>query len=314
MAKKVKKRELGKGIRALLSNMESKAPAPEAEKEEVNKSVESSESPKTPEANTINKIPLNWIEINPYQPRKDFDPDALRELADSIKIHGLIQPITVRRMGHESYQLISGERRFRASKIAEMGTVPVYIRTANDQEMLEMALIENIQREDLNSIEVAHSYQRLIDECNLTHEEMSARIGKNRSTVTNYLRLLKLPPEIQTAIKEKALSMGHARALAGVEDSALQLMVFKRVKDEQLSVRELEKILRANPASPKYSKDSKNNKLPQDYLDVQDRLSSKLGSKVALKLKSKGKGSIQINFNSVDELNRLLDIIEDDKL
>ncbi|MEL6866667.1 MAG: ParB/RepB/Spo0J family partition protein, partial [Bacteroidota bacterium] len=204
MAKKYKKKELGQGIRALLSNIDHGS-SNEGPQEDVVRTL----------SNTIATIPLNSIEVNPGQPRIEFDEEALQELSESIKVHGLIQPITVRRLNEQTYQLISGERRMRASKIAGLKEVPAYIRLANDQEMLEMALIENIQREDLNAIEVANSYQRLIEECELTHEALSERVGKNRSSVTNYLRLLKLPPDVQSAIKEQKISMGHARALAG---------------------------------------------------------------------------------------------------
>ncbi|MFZ4544145.1 MAG: ParB/RepB/Spo0J family partition protein [Saprospiraceae bacterium] len=294
---KVKKPDLGQGIRALLGNIEAQVMEDPAK---VTKEF----------AGAVALMDINTIEVNPFQPRKDFDPIALEELASSITTYGLIQPITVRRMSENSYQLISGERRFRASKIAGLTEIPAYIRIAeNDQEMLEMALVENIQREDLNSIEVAISYQRLIDECSLTHEVMSERVGKKRSTVTNYLRLLKLPPEIQQGIKNGQVSMGHARALAGITDIALQLMLFQRIKNESLSVREIEELISKYSAGKEKSKKSIE-KVPDVYKSVQDTLSSHFGTKIQLKTKGNGKGTIVIPFNSDDELNRILDICE----
>lgn len=294
---KVKKPDLGQGIRALLGNIEAQVMEDPAK---VTKAF----------AGTVALMDINSIEVNPFQPRKDFDPVALEELAASIKTYGLIQPITVRRMGDNSFQLISGERRFRASRIAGLKEVPAYIRVAeNDQEMLEMALVENIQREDLNSIEVAISYQRLIDECNLTHEVMSERVGKKRSTVTNYLRLLKLPPEIQQGIKNGQVSMGHARALAGISDIALQLMLFQRIKNEGLSVREIEELIAKYSNSKERSKKT-GQKLPDTYKSVQDTLSSHFGVKIQIKVGGNGKGSIVIPFQSDDDLNRILDLCD----
>lgn len=297
MAKKVKKKELGKGIRALLSDIDN---TPEEEKDVLVREL----------ANSIATIPLDLIDVNPYQPRNEFDIDALNELASSIKVHGLIQPITVRRISNNSYQLISGERRLRASKLSGLKEIPAYIRIANDQELLEMALIENIQRENLNAIEVSISYQRLMDECDLTHEKLSERIGKNRSTVTNYLRLLKLPPEVQDSIKNKKLSMGHARALVGVADPALQLMLHKQIVDEGLSVRAVENLIRKFN-EPSASKNKKKNVLPIEYQKVSENLTEVFGTKVDIKLQSKGKGQIIINFGSTDELNRIIDLTED---
>lgn len=295
---KVKKPDLGQGIRALLGNIDA-----QVKEDPIRVSKEL--------AGSVAMLDINTIEVNPFQPRKDFDPVALEELSNSIKTYGLIQPITVRRMSENAYQLISGERRFRASRMAGITEIPAYIRLAdNDQEMLEMALVENIQREDLNAIEVAISYQRLIDECSLTHEVMSDRVGKKRSTVTNYLRLLKLPPEIQQGIKNGQVSMGHARALAGVNDIALQLMLFQKVKNEGLSVREIEDLIAKYSDSKDKSKKAGGAKLSAEYKSVQDALSSFFGTKIQLKAKGSGKGSIVINFNSDDELNRILDICE----
>ncbi|MEM1322261.1 MAG: ParB/RepB/Spo0J family partition protein [Bacteroidota bacterium] len=294
----MKKKELGKGIRALLSNIDKQV---EENPEQLVKEL----------ASNTAMINIDTIEVNPFQPRKEFEQGPLEELSESIKVHGLIQPITLRRMGQNRYQLISGERRLRASRMAGLTEVPAYVRIVeNDQEMLEMALIENIQREDLNAVEVAFTYQRLIDECKLTHEKLSERVGKNRSSVTNYLRLLKLPPDIQQALKQRKISMGHARALVGVEDLALQLMLLKQITDEDLSVRAVEEIIRSyNQPAGKAAAKSKS-KLPAEYQSVQDNLRQYLGSKVLLKRKSNGAGQIVINFGSDADLNRLLDLIE----
>jgi ParB family chromosome partitioning protein len=251
---------------------------------------------------------LDEIEVNPYQPRVEFDTEALEELASSLKTHGLIQPLTVRRLADRQYQLISGERRMRASKIAGLTEVPAYIRLANDQEMIEMALVENIQREDLNAIEVAITYQRLIDECDLTHENLSDRVGKKRSTVTNFLRLLKLPPDIQRSLKDGSISMGHARALLGVEDLATQHQIFKDIVAKDLSVRAAEDLIRyySKPTAKKAAPA----KLPNDYTAVEGTLKNYLGAKVQLKVKPNGSGQISIPFTSTEDLNRLLDLIE----
>jgi ParB family transcriptional regulator, chromosome partitioning protein len=299
---KIKKSDLGRGIAALLGNIEA----------EVNKSPEAAKEVVRELAHSVAHIPVVQIEVNPWQPRYDFDENALQELSESIKVHGLIQPITLRRLGDKSYQLISGERRLRASKMAGLSEVPAYVRIANDQEMLEMALVENIQREELNPMEVAYTYQRLIDECQLTHERLSERVAKNRSTVTNMLRLLKLPPEIQQSLKEKKVSTGHAKILVGIEDIALQLMLHKRIITELLSVRDVENIARS------YNEAKQNKKRPttanaDNYKPVQDMLSAFFGSKVALKRKPNGSGSIAIGFKSDAELNAILDLLEEKK-
>jgi len=294
-----KKKELGKGIRALLSNIDHKAPANQEVVNELNKSTA--------------EIDIDNIEANPWQPRTKFDEQAMFELVESIKVHGIIQPLTVRRLNDETFQLISGERRLKASKLAGLKTIPVFIRLANDQEMLEMALIENIQRQDLNAMEIAISYQRLMDECNLTHDKLSDRVGKNRSTVTNYVRLLKLSPAIQRAIKEKKITMGHARALAGVEDLILQQDVFNEIMDRELSVRATENLIRSaqNP-QPKTSKDKKSSALAPEYISIQNDLTSRFGTKVSLKANKKGKGQIVINFSSTKQLNNILEELEED--
>src|SRR5690606_31743822 len=237
MAAQQRKIGLGKGLSALLDDSEEVIKRPTE-----NKTVGDVKEQKIPAG--ISEVPLSQIAINPYQPRTDFDEEALRELADSIKLQGLIQPITVRQAENGAYQLISGERRLRAAKLAGLTEIPAYIRTANDQQMLEMALIENIQRENLNAIEVALSFQRMIEECNLKQEELGERVSKNRSTVTNYLRLLKLPPVIQAAIRDGQLSMGHARSLINVPEIDKQLYIFREIVKKGLSVRKTEELVR----------------------------------------------------------------------
>src|SRR6478752_7405445 len=235
-----KKKALGRGLSALLSDNE--------EDEKLDVEISTDVIPSTP-ANGMSEIQISEIEVNPFQPRTHFDEDALLELAESIKVHGIIQPITVRRLSRNQYQLISGERRFQAAKIAGLRAIPAYIRLADDQQMLEMALIENIQRENLNPIEISLSYQRLISECNLKQEELGDRVGKNRSTVTNYLRLLKLPPDIQIALRDQKISMGHARAIINVDNPESQLFIFKKIVAEDLSVRKVEELDREMTAS-----------------------------------------------------------------
>jgi ParB family transcriptional regulator, chromosome partitioning protein len=296
MAEK-EKRALGKGIRALLNNIEKETEKnPQAVTQQL--------------ASLIAMIPLAQIETNPWQPRSDFDEEQLAELSESLKVHGLIQPITVRRLNDRSYQLISGERRLRASKLAKLAEIPAYIRIANDQEMLEMALVENIQRAELNPIEVAISYKRLMDECSLTHEVLAVRVGKERSTVTNSMRLLKLPPEVQLGVKKQLITMGHARALVGVEDNALRLVLYRDTLEQALSVRKLEELIRSYtqkkdktiaPPPPKA--------LTADQKKVQSSLAHYFGSKVQLKQDTTGKGSIVINFQDDSDLNRILDTI-----
>jgi ParB family chromosome partitioning protein len=296
-----KKQELGKGLRALLTNIDKVESKPKEKKQVV---AELSK--------TIAEIPTNKIEPNPYQPRKEFNAEELNELVQSIKTLGLIQPITVRRLSEDSYQLISGERRWRASKLAGLKTIPAYIRLADDQGMLEMALVENIQRSNLNPLEVALSYQRLIEECNLQHDEMAKRVGKERSTISNYIRLLKLPPDIQSELRTKELSMGHARALLGLEDPTKQLHVFKLIRNEGLSVRNTEKIIREMKQGSKTGiKAAPNRILHPEVRKMQDRLMHHLNSKVDISRSAKGKGKIVIQFDSDDQLNDIVDMIED---
>ena len=295
-----KKKELGKGIRALLSNIDHQPPET---KEEVVKELSQSTA----------EIDINSIEANPWKPRTKFDEQAMFELVESIKVHGIIQPLTVRRLNNDTYQLISGERRLKASKLAGLKSVPVYIRLANDQEMLEMALIENIQRQDLNAMEVAISYQRLMDECNLTHDGLSERVGKNRSTVTNYIRLLKLSPDIQRAIKEKKISMGHARALAGIENVILQQDIFNEILDRELSVRATEQAIReAQSPTQRSIKSQASQALSPEYIAIQNDLTSRFGTKVSLKANKKGKRQIVINSSNTKQLNNILEELEED--
>ena len=299
-----KKKELSRGIRALLSNIEDKSPIPQTK--EIVKELSSN----------IAEISLEDIEINPFQPRTEFDPEELMNLAKSIRTYGLIQPITVRSLGGNKFQLISGERRLRASKMAGLSAVPAYIRIADDQGMLEMALVENIQRAELNAVEVAISYQRLIDECSLTHEELSSRVGKNRSTITNYIRLRKLPPVIQAGVKKDQISMGHARALAGVDNVSLQLTYFHRTVEDKLSVRALEQLIRGggstSQGSSSSSSSSAGSSLPSEVVEIRDELSDQFGTKVEIKRDTKGKGQFVIKFSHDSDFNRILDILQED--
>ncbi|MCU0449515.1 MAG: ParB/RepB/Spo0J family partition protein [Bernardetiaceae bacterium] len=258
----------------------------------------------------INDIPVNQIETNPYQPRTHFDETALKELAESIKVQGIIQPITVRQLEPEVYQLISGERRLQASKLVGLATIPAYVRTANDQQMLEMALIENIQREDLNPIEVALSYQRLMAECELKQEALGDRVGKNRATVSNYLRLLRLPPDLQASLRDKKLSMGHARAIINVENVEQQLFIHKKIMDEEWSVRRTEEYVRnlmADKAAT--SKATTKKQFDVELIRVQNQLTSRFGNRVQIRRGTDGRGEIRIPFLSTDDLNRVLELI-----
>src|SRR5689334_22725221 len=243
-----KKKALGRGLSALLSDSSTEDDKLEVDIATAGAAAVSALTAEPPVAATptsgMTEIPIEEIEVNPFQPRTHFDQEALLELAESITLHGIIQPITVRRLAQNQYQLISGERRYQASKLADLKMIPAYIRSADDQQMLEMALIENIQRENLNAIEIALSYQRLLTECNLKQEELGERVGKNRTTVTNYLRLLKLPPDIQAALRDNRISMGHARAIVSVENPEEQLYIFKKTLAEDLSVRKVEELVR----------------------------------------------------------------------
>ena len=290
-----KRSALGKGLSALLENADTDVTS----KTGIDGVVGS-----------VAQIPLEQIEPNPFQPRTFFDPEAMKELSASIKEQGIIQPITVRKMGYDRYQIISGERRFKATKMAGLTTIAAYIRVANDQGMLEMSLVENIQRQNLNPLEVALSYKRLIDECSLTQEMLSERVGKNRSTVTNFLRLLRLQPEIQSAIRNEKLSMGHARAIIGVDDVTKQLFMFREIIDNHLSVRDAENLARElGNSSTITKKNPRNNQLLSiEFRKVQDVLSSHFRNKVSLQRTQKGNGKIVIPFENDDDLNRILEL------
>ncbi|HKR06537.1 MAG TPA: ParB/RepB/Spo0J family partition protein, partial [Bacteroidia bacterium] len=256
----VKRNALGKGLSALLDNADT----------DFNTRSDITGGPAF--AGAIASILIEKIETNPFQPRDYFNEESLNELAESIKQHGVIQPITVRKTGHDNFQIISGERRYRASKIAGLDYIPAYVRIANDESMLEMAIVENIHRDNLNSVEIAVSYKRLIDECNLSQDDLAKKVGKDRTTVTNYLRLLKLPPIVQAAIRDEKITMGHARAIISVDDIAMQLKIFNDIMTGNLSVRKVEELVRGT--SKKTRKPAKNNheKLPADYQEIQDRL------------------------------------------
>ncbi|MFZ4862600.1 ParB/RepB/Spo0J family partition protein [Sphingobacterium sp. Mn56C] len=303
MAALQRKTGLGKGLGALLQDDLQVSPS-NAPKEHAEQGV--------PSAGSINFIKIEQIAVNPFQPRTDFDETALLELSESIQLQGLIQPITVRQVGKNQYQLISGERRLRASKLAGIDDIPAYVRTANDQQMLEMALIENIQRENLNAIEVALSFQRMIEECNLKQEELGDRVSKNRSTVTNYLRLLKLPPVIQAGIRDGKISMGHARALVNVGEVDKQLFVFHEIIEKGLSVRMTEILVRNIQEQAKPKKNQNVGKqLDFQYQKIEDDLASRFSTRVKLNLKnSRGKGAIEIPFESEDDLSRILELLD----
>ena len=292
-----KRRALGRGLSALLSD------APEQE-------VVFSSEMMPPPASGMHEIPIQEIEVNPFQPRQHFEPETLAELAESIRVHGIIQPITVRRLSQHQYQLISGERRFKAAKTAGMKTIPAYVRSANDQQMVEMSLIENIQRENLNPIEIALSYQRLISECSLKQEELGDRVGKNRATVTNYLRLLKLPPDIQIALRDKKISMGQARAIINIENPESQLYIFNKTLSDDLSVRKVEELAR-QMAEPKTAETAPAPPSPElkEMRQLQSTLSSHFSTKINIRSNGR-KGEIRIPFVSIEDLNRILDILK----
>jgi ParB family chromosome partitioning protein len=261
--------------------------------------------------NLMDEIALELIETNPFQPREYFAPEALQELAESIRVQGIIQPITVRKISAKKYQLISGERRYQASKMAGLKTIPAYVRTADDQQMIEMALIENIQRENLNAIEIALSYKRLMEECDLKQEDLGARVGKNRSTVTNYMRLLKLPPHIQVAIRDGKLSMGHARCLVSLEDVSLQNALFLKAIAEDWSVRRLEDAVRQSGNIDTVASGSSTTTVSaQDLQAWQATLKSFFKSPVTLKMNDKGEGEIKLIFKSKEELLTILNKVQ----
>lgn len=300
-----KKSALGKGLSALLDNT---AP-PTALSEKTNKQTSIAKEVR-PVVGEIAKIPISQIETNPFQPRTNFNKQAIEELAASIKEHGIIQPITVRKIGSNKYQIISGERRFRASQIAELEQVPVYVRIANDQTLLEMAIIENIQREDLNALEIAISYQRLIDECEITQEKVGVRVGKSRASVTNYLRLLNLPSEIQIGIRDKQISMGHARALLSFETDEEKIKIYRQIVDNKLSVRAVEELAKEKKEALSYAQKPKKNQLTLREKRLQEDLSFHFNSKIKIAKKDGGKGVISIPFTNEEHLEKILALLD----
>lgn len=292
-----KKDALGKGIRSLLQNID-------ADLKNTSGALKTDVVEKTASAS---RIALEQIEVNPKQPRKDFDETALSELAASLKLHDIIQPLTVSKLPNGKYRLIAGERRFRAAKIAGLKDVPVYIRQANDAELLELALLENLQRENLNAIEVALSYKRLMDELDYTQEQVAERMGKERTTVTNYIRLLKLPPDIQVAVRTGVISMGHARALINVDVVDKQLFIFSEIKSKGLSVRQTEDLVRRMYTGEGAVKHSVKAQLAPAFKKIEDNLASQFNTKVKLNHSKKGSGSITLEYYSLEELNGLLE-------
>ena len=287
-----RKKALGRGLSALLEGSTSE--------------LTGEELPAIPASHMVSAIPLDQLETNPFQPRSQFEEKEQSELAVSIQEQGIIQPVTVRKIGPDRYQLITGERRCRAARIAGLTEMPAFIRLANDEQMLEMAIVENIQRTDLNPLEVALSFQRLIEECRIRQEDLGQKIGKDRSTISNYIRLLRLPAEIQVAVRDGIISMGHARAIISVEDEKQQLQLLQKILEKKLSVRQVEDLVRdllkpAKPTSPAGPK-----LLPSQYEQAKDAISGKLQSVVEIRLQRRGKGSILIHFNSEEEFYKLI--------
>lgn len=293
-----KKKALGRGLDAILQSPETDITSRDISGDYV--------------AGAIAEIEISKIEANPFQPRTEFEAESLEELARSLADQGIIQPLTVRKVGYDRYQLISGERRLKAAGIAGLKAVPCYIRVANDEQMLELALIENIHRKDLNAIEIAISYQRLIEELNLTQEEVSRKIGKDRATISNYIRLLKLPAEVQYAIRHEQISMGHARALIGIDNPEIQLKALLRIVEKGLSVRETEKLVRDLQTPPPPKKEESTGRLPELLQKESFRLHEKVGTAVNITTNNKGQGSLVIKFSSGNDLERILRILNGD--
>ena len=293
-----KRSALGKGLSALLENAET----------DITSSTNNSGL-----VGSVSMLSIESIEANPFNPRTHFEKAALEELSQSISIHGIIQPLTVRKLGRDKFQLISGERRFRASQLAGLKEVPAYIRVANDQTMLEMALVENIQREDLNAIEVALSYSRLIEECSLTQDQLSQKVAKSRSSITNHLRLLKLPADIQASVRDNVLSMGHARALVSAGDEVLQMAIFSRIVEDGLSVRDAEALIREGYVEPRepVTKIVKASSaaVSSKQVTFKEHLGDRLSAKIEIKKSTNGSGKIILNFNSEVDLNRIIEIL-----
>jgi ParB family chromosome partitioning protein len=296
-----KKEALGKGIRSLLQNIDT----------DLKQTTHALGEQVVTQATGIERIPLDQVDVNPKQPRRDFDEKALQELSMSISLHDVIQPITVSRVGPKKYQLIAGERRLRASRMAGLKDIPAYIRQANDQELLELALLENLQRENLNAIEIGLSYKRLMDECVFTQEQVADRMGKERSTVTNYIRLLKLPPDVQVAVRNGSISMGHARALIAVENIEKQLFIFNEIIQNGLSVRQTEELVRKTSHIDKGNvKKPVKSTLAPAYQKIEDHLATHFATKVKLDRGKNGKGSVTIEFYSDEELDSILEKID----
>jgi ParB family chromosome partitioning protein len=291
-----KKKALGRGLSAILESPETDITSKDISGEYV--------------AGAVAQIPIDHIESNPFQPRTQFDETELAELAISIQNHGIIQPITVRKVGYDRYQIIAGERRLKASKVSGISDIPAYIRVANDEQMLEMALVENIHRSDLNPLEIAISFQRLIEECKIRQEDLSRKVGKDRSTVSNYIRLLQLPTQIQLSIRDNTISMGHARALITIENEENQLLILHQIIEKKLSVRQVEEIVRRLASEQPLKKKSRNTILPFKFERVKDTLNKKLNTKVELKISSKGSGSIIIPFRSDEEFDSIVTKLE----
>ncbi len=296
MKNKGKKSALGRGLEAILQSPDTDITSKDISGNYV--------------VGAIASLKIGKIEANPFQPRTNFDETAMQELADSIKIQGVIQPITVRKLGYDKYQMISGERRIRAATMAGLREVPCYIRVANDEQMLEMALIENTHREDLNAIEIAISYLRLIEECKITQEDVSKKVGKQRSTIANYIRLLKLPAEVQVAIRDGLITMGHARSFINIDDRGKQLNLLKEILDDALSVRQVEEKVRIINKSATTKRRKRKPKLPSKYVKISKDLSEELHTRVELKRNTKGKGSIVINFASDEEMENIIALLK----
>ena len=293
---KQNKEALGKGIRSLLQSIDT----------DLKTSSGSLKSNVVETATSTNRIPIGDIETNPKQPRRDFDEQTLKELADSIRLHDIIQPVTVSKLPSGKYRLITGERRWRAAKMAGLNDIPAYVRQANDAQLLELALLENLQREDLNAIEISLSYKRMMEELSYTQEQVAERMGKDRSTVANFIRLLKLPPDIQLAVRNGELSMGHARALINVDTIDKQLYIFNEIKEKNLSVRQTEALVRNLYKQTGAVKKTSKSSLPPAYQRIEDNLASHFGTRVKLKNSRNGSGQIMIDYYSQEELNKLL--------
>ena len=293
---KQNKEALGKGIRSLLQSIDT----------DLKTSSGNLKSAVVENATGTNRIPIEDIETNPRQPRHDFDEQTLKELAESIKLHDIIQPVTVSKLPSGKYRLITGERRWRAAKMAGLNDIPAYVRQANDAQLLELALLENLQREDLNAIEISLSYKRMMEELSYTQEQVAERMGKDRSTVANFIRLLKLPPDIQLAVRNGELSMGHARALVNVDTIDKQLYIFREIKEKNLSVRQTEALVRNLYKQTGAVKKTSKSSLPPAYQRIEDNLASHFGTRVKLKNSRNGSGQIMIDYYSQEELNKLL--------